>query len=183
MNRNILVIIITLAMLLVFGAIIEKVQQSQTKKEPKKIEFFMNEPLNVTGLDITVTDVKETKKIHNFKAKNTFIQVFITVNNNRNSENYIPMLALINKNDDHWICDIDRRFYTDEKYNDYLLTGFVVGPNQTMKGYVPFSCDSYLNEKAGNRKSKPSDFKMFVYNKLQKEGGYIFLKEQQNEKN
>lgn len=161
--------------LCIFGSIIEKVQQSQPNKEPKKIEFFMNEPLNVTGLDIKVTDVKETKNIHNFKAKNTFLQVFITVNNNRNSENYIPMLALINKNDDHWICDIDRRFYTDEKYNDYLLTGFVLKPNQTMQGYVPFSCDSYLNEKAGNRKSKPSDFKMFVYNKLQKEGGYIFL--------
>lgn len=177
------IVISVIVGLYIFGSIIEKVQQSQTKEEPKKIEFFMNEPLNVTGLDITVTNVKETKKIHTYKAKNIFLQVFITVKNNRSNENSIPMLALINKSDGHWICDIDRRFYTDEKYNDYLLTGFEVAPNQIMKGYVPFSCDSYLNEKAGPRKSKPSDFKMFVYNKLQKEGGYIFLEEKQNENN
>ena len=168
--RNVIVIII--AAILALGYFVTKHQEKQPKKA---FEVYMNEPLNVTGLDITVTDVKETKQIHNYKAKNMFVQVFVTIKNTKPTENYVPMLALVHRQDDKWICTPDRRFALDEKLNDFTDTGFVVKPNEEIKAYVPFACDSYLNEKAGSNKSKPADFKMFVYNKLKKDGGEIFL--------
>lgn len=168
--RNTIVIIIVAIFAL--GYFVSKHQEKQPKKA---FEVYMSEPLNVTGLDITVTDVKETKKIHKYTAKNMFVQVFVTIKNTKSTENYVPMLALVNRQDDKWTCLPDRRFALDEKLNDFTDTGFVVKPNAEIKAYVPFTCDSYLNEKAGPRKSKPADFKMMAYNKLKKDGGYIFL--------
>ena len=168
--RNIIVIIIVAIFAL--GYFVSKHQEKQPKKA---FEVYMNEPLNVTGLDITVTDVKETKKIHKYTAKNMFVQVFLTIKNTKSTENYVPMLALIHRQDDNWTCLPDRRFALDDKLNDFTDTGFVVKPNAEIKAYVPFTCDNYLNEKAGPRKSKPADFKMMAYNKLKKDGGYIFL--------
>lgn len=168
--RNIIVIIIVAIFAL--GYFVSKHQEKQPKKA---FEVYMNEPLNVTGLDITVTDVKETKKIHKYTAKNMFVQVFLTIKNTKSTENYVPMLALIYRQDDNWTFLPDRRFALDDKLNDFTDTGFVVKPNAEIKAYVPFACDSYLNEKAGPRKSKPADFKMMAYNKLKKDGGYIFL--------
>lgn len=168
--RNVVVIIVALFLAIVFFG--PKMQNQKTKKA---FEVYMNEPLTVTGLDITVTDVKETKKIHKYTAKNMFVQVFVTIKNTKSTENYVPMLALIHRQDDNWTCLPDRRFALDDKLNDFTDTGFVVKPNAEIKAYVPFTCDSYLNEKAGPRKSKPADFKMMAYNKLKKDGGYIFL--------
>lgn len=170
--RALLWLVLFFGGLLALGAIVSKVQEKQPKKA---FEVYMNEPLTVTGLDITVTDVKETKKIHKYTAKNMFVQVFVTIKNTKSTENYVPMLALINRQDDNWNCLPDRRFALDDKLNDFTDTGFVVKPNAEIKAYVPFACDSYLNEKAGPRKSKPADFKMMAYNKLKKDGGYIFL--------
>ena len=168
--RNTIVIIILAIFAL--GYFVSKHQEKQPKKA---FEVYMNEPLTVTGLDITVTDVKETKKIHKYTAKNMFVQVFVTIKNTKSTGNYVPMLALIHRHDDNWTCLPDRRFALDDKLNDFTDTGFVVKPNAEIKAYVPFTCDSYLNEKAGPRESKPADFKMMAYNKLKKDGGYIFL--------
>lgn len=167
------IVIAVILILCAFGAFIDS---QQKKAPPKQIEFYMGETLSMAGLEITVTDVKETKNIHNYKPKNVYLQTFVTVKNTRSVENEIPTtLALIHRNDDKWICRVDGRFHTEERYNDFILNGFVIGANKEMKGYIPFTCDSYLNAKAGANKSKPADFKLFAYNKQEKDGGYIFL--------
>ena len=168
--RNTIVIIIVAIFAL--GYFVQKHQEKQPKKA---FEVYMNEPLKVTGLDITVTNVKEAKQIGKYKAKNMFLQVFVTIKNTKPTENEIPMLAIVHRQDDKWTCAIDNRFPLDEKINDVVSSGFVVKPNAEIKAYIPFTCDNYLNENAGPRKSKPTDFKIFVYNKLKKYGGYILL--------
>ena len=174
--KNVSIVVVIIIALCAFGAFIENQQKKAPQKPQKPLEVYMGETLNVTGLDITVTDVKVTKNIHNYKPKNVYLQTFVTIKNTRAAENTIPTtLALIHRNDDQWICMVDGRFHAEEKYNDFILNGFVIGANQEMKGYIPFKCDAYLNEKAGANKSKPADFKLFAYNKQEKDGGYIFL--------
>lgn len=173
MDRNICVVLIVFGVLLAFGAFVQHMQKNQP---PKKIEFYMNEPLNVAGIDITVTDVKETKQIKKIKAKNTFLQTFVTVKNTTSARNYLPFtIALIHRQDDNWICLLDERFKNKSDKTEYVAGGFMLEPLQEAKAQIIFNCDAYLNDKAGARKSKPSDFKFFINSKEKKEGGYIFL--------
>lgn len=173
--RSFVVVIIVLVLLCAFGSFIQKQQEKQPKKA---FEVYMNEPLNVTGLDITVTDVKEAKQIKKFKAKNTFLQVFVTIKNTKPVDNYMPhTIAAIHRDDDHWICLLDNRFKNGIEKTEYVAGGYVLDPNQELKAQMIFDCDAYLNEKAGSRKSKPADFKLIFNNKEKKDGGYIFLDE------
>lgn len=169
--RNTIVIIIVAIFAL--GYFVSKHQEKQPKKA---FEVYMNEPLAVTGLDITVTDVKEAKQIKNIKAKNTFLQLFVTVKNTKNANVYIPhTLAIVNRQDSKWICDIDNRFKNGLEKTEYVAGGYLLNAKEQLNAQMIFSCDNYLNEKAGARKSKPADFSLFVYSKEKKDGGYIFL--------
>ena len=169
--RNTIVIIIVAIFAL--GYFVSKHQEKQPKKA---FEVYMNEPLNVTGLDITVTDVKEAKQIKNIKAKNTFLQTFVTVKNKNSKSTYLPhTMALVHRQDSKWICLLDNRFKNGLEKTEYLAGGYVLDPGQEVKAQIIFDCDAYLNDKAGNRKSKPADFMFFINSKEKNDGGYIFL--------
>ncbi len=173
--RSFVVVAIVLVLLCAFGAFVQKQQEKQPKKA---FEVYMNEPLNVTGIDITVTDVKESKQIGKHKAKNTFLQTFVTVKNTKAVDNYLPhTIAVVHRKDDKWVCLLDNRFKNGIEKTEYVAGGFVLDPNQELKAQMIFACDSYLNEKAGPNKSKPSDFQMMIYSKEKKDGGYIFLEQ------
>lgn len=169
--RNVVVIIIAIFLAIVFFG--PKMQNQKTKKA---FEVYMNEPLTVTGIDITITDVKEAKQLKKFKAKNTFLQTFVTVKNKNSKSTYLPhTMALVHRQDSKWICLLDNRFKNGLEKTEYLAGGYVLDPGQEVKAQIIFDCDAYLNDKAGNRKSKPADFMFFINSKEKKDGGYIFL--------
>lgn len=171
--KNVSIVVVIIIALCAFGAFIEN---QQKKAPPKQIEFYIGETLSVAGLEITVTDVKEKKQIGKFKAKNTFLQTFVNVRNTTSASKYLPFsLALINRNDDNWICFIDKRFKNGIEKTEYVAEGFTLMPGESVSAQMIFACDAYLNKKAGANKSKPADFKLFAYNKQEKDGGYIFL--------
>lgn len=185
MKNAIIILLCFIGFIFVLGSLIpdDNNKKPIEKKEIKKFEVYMNEPLKVAGLEITATDVKEVKKIHDYIAKNIYLKTYIKVKNTLNTENHIPYIYLVHKDDNEWTCWPDSRFHTEDRYNDFIMNGYVIKPNGELVGFVPFSCDSYLkNVKIKERNSKPSDFKISVYNQLKKDGGYIFL-EQRNEKN
>lgn len=157
------------------------------KAEDKKTsttreDVYLNEPLEIAGLTITATSVKPTKKIHNYQAQNTYLQTFVKIKNNLSTDNYVPMMSLFNKRDKNMICFTDIRFATEDKFNDFILAGFVIKPHKELEVYIPFTCDDYIvNSKAKERNSKPSDFRIFVNSKLKNEYGHILLEQNPNE--
>lgn len=155
-------------------------QKKEEKQTSKITNVYLNEPLEIGGLTITATSAKETKKIHGFKAKNTYVQTFVKIKNNLSVDNYVPDMSLFKSGDNNWICLYDGRFATDE-HTDFILTGFVIKPNQELNGFIPFTCDDYIkNSKVKERNSKPSDFEIFVNNKRTKEYGHIYLRQNEN---
>lgn len=175
--KPVAIVIVIIIALCAFGAFIDS---QQKKAPPKKTQFYIGETLSISGLEIKVTDVKEKKQIGKFKAKNTFLQTFVNLKNTASSSKYLPFsIALIHRKDDSWICLPDERFKNGLDKTEYVAGGFTVFPGQELNAQIIFSCDNYLNEKAGANKSKPSDFKLFAYNKQENDGGYIFLEKAQ----
>ncbi len=184
MKNLLIVIFLFIFFFFLFGVMTTPETKKEEKQTQKAFEVYMNEPLNVTDIDFIVTDIKEQKKIGKYKAKNIFLQVFVTVKNTKSARNYLPFtLALIHRQDDKWICLLDERFKNTLEKTEYLAGGYVLDLNQEIKASMIFDCEAYLNNKAGSRKSKPSDFKLFIYSKEKKDGGYIFLEENPNENN
>ena len=183
MKNIIIVIFLFIFFFFLFGVMTTPKTKKEERQPKKAFEVYMNEPLNITDIDFIVTDIKEQKKIGKHKAKNVFLQAFVTVKNTKSIRNYLPFtLALIHRQDDKWICLLDERFKNTLEKTEYLAGGYVLDPNQEIKASMIFNCEAYLNAKAGSRKSKPADFKLFIYSKEKKDGGYIFL-EERNEKN
>lgn len=186
--KNILIFFgLLIACFIVFGIVINTgkkglspSQKTERKSVSKITNVYLNEPLEIGGMTIIATSVKEAKKIHGHKAKNTYLQTFVKIKNNLSVDNYVPDMSLFKSGDNNWVCLYDSRFATDE-HNDFILTGFVIKPHAELNGFIPFDCEAYIrNSKVKERNSKPSDFEIFVNNKRTKEYGHIYLRENEN---
>ena len=187
--KNILIFFgLIIACFIVFGIVIDTGskglntnQKKENKITPKINNVYLNEPLEIAGLTIIATSVKETKKIYNYKAQNTYLQTFVKIKNNLDIDNYVPLMSLFKSGDNNFICLYDSRF-VDDTHNDFILSGFVIKPHSELEGFIPFTCDDYItNSKVKERNSKPSDFEIFVNNKKTREYGTIYLREKPNE--
>ena len=180
MKNLIIVVFLFIFIFFLFGIMSMPEQKKEEKPTIKKTEVYLNEPLEIGGMTIIATSVKEAKIIHGHKAKNTYLQTFVKVKNNLNVDNYVPLMSLFKSGDNNWICLYDSRFVDDE-HNDFILTGFVIKPHAELNGFIPFDCEDYItNSKVKERNSKPSDFEIFVNNKKTKEYGRIYLRENEN---
>lgn len=180
MKNLLIVIFLFIFFFFLFGIMSTPEKNKEEKQTSKTTKVYLNEPLEIGGMTITATSVKEAKKIHGFKAKNTYLQTFVKIKNNLNVDNYVPLMSLFKSGDNNWICLYDSRFATDE-HTDFILTGFVIRPHQELTGFIPFDCEDYIvNSKVKERNSKPSDFEIFINNKRTKEYGHIYLRENEN---
>ena len=72
------------------------------------------------------------------------MQTFVKIKNNLDIDNYVPLMSLFKSGDSKWICLYDSRFSLEEKYNDFVLPGFVIKPHSELEGFIPFTCDDYI---------------------------------------
>lgn len=159
-------------LLIIYGACSGEVAPVPTKKDTITVsavapEGFINEPVNVGPFTIKVTQVKESKKIGKYKPHNMYVQVFAEITNNSHTDANAPHFSLHNeKVKGLAACTVDGQFVVGDVKGS-LLNAEWIKAGKTKKGYFPFTCLDYIQSPNHPEKnSKPSDFKMFIYDKL-----------------
>ncbi|MGN0017226.1 MAG: hypothetical protein ACI37O_07820 [Candidatus Avelusimicrobium sp.] len=141
---------------------------------------FLNKPMKIGPFEMSVTQVKETKRIGKYKPKNTYLQVFATIKNTSAHDANAPHFSLHNiKVSGLSPCIEDSRFILDNVKGS-LMSAEWIKAGETKTGYIPMTCDDYIRApKAPERNSKPADFRMLVNDKLNsKNSAWIYFKDQ-----
>lgn len=180
------VIVFGFIAMLIYGACsgADTTTPSQAKRNVDEIssvipDVYINQPLQIGPFTIVVKQVKETKNIGKYKPSNMYLQVFVEITNNSNTDANAPHFSLHNQtNKSLSPCIPDSHFITDDVKGS-VFNAELTKAGETKKGYIPFDCSDYLRVKnAPERNSKPSDFQMLLNDKLNShQVGHIWLKE------